>query len=90
MPAGQGLHVAAPGKLYVPAAQITAVLEVDPGGQQYPAEQLPVHNGDVRPVVPPYVPPGHWAVQLAVVRPGEDPYVPDGQGVHVAPALPVL
>ncbi len=37
----------------MPAGQMDAVALVDPGTQAYPAEQPPLHTGEVTPVVAP-------------------------------------
>lgn len=68
---------------------MTAVGEVDPGGQAYPALQSPEHSGVARPVVAPKVPPAQGAVQADDDSPDVDPYLPAPQGVQ-APAPAVL
>ena len=53
------MHSAAPAPLNVPTGHPTPADDVDPGGHTYPAEQAPVQDGDVRPLVDPKRPPGH-------------------------------
>jgi len=76
----------APAREYWPAGQAVAVALVDPAGQAYPAVQLPVQDGVVRPVVEPKVPAGQGDVHAATPTPAEDPYLPAAQEVHVPAA----
>ena len=66
-----------------------AIGDVDPGGQAYPALQLPLQLAVVSPAVAPYEPAAQGPLQPGVARPLSLPYVPMGQLVH-APAPPTL
>ena len=81
-PAAHILHAPAPAKLYWPAGHAAAVELVDPAAHAYPAVQLPLHAGDVSPVVAPKVPAGHGPVQEEVVSAAVLPYRPAGQLAH--------
>ncbi len=53
VPGGHNVHNADPRKEYDPAGHRTAVELVDPAGQEYPAEQLPLHAAeDTAPTAP--------------------------------------
>ena len=49
LPGAHSEHCAAPAPLKVPPGHCTAVGLVLPAGQAYPALQLPVQDGEVRP-----------------------------------------
>jgi hypothetical protein len=79
-PAGHGVQVPAPLKLYWPAGHKTAVALVLPAGQAYPAvHDTPEHVGAVRPVELPYCPALHGPEQRAETKPAIAPYVPAGR-----------
>lgn len=65
VPAGQLTHAPAPSKLYLPMGQGAAVALVEAAGHAYPAEQFPVQDALVRPLVSPYTPPGQAVQALA-------------------------
>ena len=68
VPPGQGVHVEAPARLYLPAVQPSWVADVDPAGQAYPAVQFPLQAGVEEPPVP-KVPAGHAATHVPAVWP---------------------
>ena len=73
MPAGQGVQEGALAREYVPAGHRDAVALVDPGGQAYPAAQLPEQAAEKRLLWAPKVPPGHSPLHMASVRPNVEP-----------------
>jgi hypothetical protein len=86
-PAGHAVQAAAPIKLYDPAAQATAVGDIEPTGQIYPAAQGPEQSALVKPGTLPNAPAEHKPVHEEEVSPALLPYLPDGHGVHTpAPA----
>ena len=60
----------------------TAVGDVEPAGQAYPAVHTPHCKGDVSPVDALYRPAGHGPLHVALYSPGVEPYRPAGHGSH--------
>jgi hypothetical protein len=81
-PAAHWAHDPDPATLNDPAGHSCDVGLVLPAGQAYPALQLPVHVGAVRPPTAPKLPAVHRPVHAALVSPVDDPYVPAGHWVH--------
>ena len=67
-PTGQLEHDVAFPRLYWPAGHAKAVAEVEPGGQNDPAAQGPLHSGVSKLEVLPYRPPMQGPVQFDVDR----------------------
>ena len=64
-----------------------AVGDVDPARQKWPAAQMLVQAGVVRPTVAPNDPAGHSAVHRLDVSPDVFPYVPARHGLHTPDPL---
>jgi hypothetical protein len=84
LPPGHGVQDPAPPSLYVPAPHRNAVECVDPAGHAYPAEHAPVHSGNTRPDVDPYLPARQGPLQAAVSSPVVVPYSPALHMLHDA------
>ena len=82
------MQVLAPDRLYQPAGHVAAVGDVDPPTHAYPALQLLVHRGDVKPDPEPNRPGSQGPLQLDVAIAAVAPYLPAAHWVH-APTLPV-
>lgn len=73
---------------------MTAVEVLEAGGHAYPAVQVPVQEGDVRPLLTPKVPPGHslhWPAPARLYRPGGhiSAVAEVEPGAHAYPAVQV-
>ena len=79
LPPGHSLQLPAPCTLYVPGKHLVCVGTVEPGGQLYPAVQLPEQLGVDWPVKP-YRPASHIPEHDASVSPLVTPYWPASHG----------
>jgi hypothetical protein len=67
-PGGQSLHAPAPARLYLPTPHATAVGDVDPAAQAYPAVQVPLQSAVGREGAAPHLPAAHREQVAAPAR----------------------
>ena len=72
-PAAHGVQLPDPATLYDPTAHCTAVGDVEPAGQAYPAGHTSLQFDDVRPVVLPKRPATQDPLHTPLVKPAVAP-----------------